>query len=108
MATAHKRPQQSYDPRLRQLVRATGDPTLVVPFGVPRSTARGWLRADSRPVVTAKVCDLDHLQLQHEVLKLRQRNRKLTAVLRLLLTLVRALGGRLERRRLPEGSAKAR
>ena len=50
---------------------------------------------------------MDHVRLQYEVLKLRERNRKLTAVLRLLLTLVRALGGRLERRRLPEGTAKA-
>ena len=106
MATVRKRRQQVYDHRLRQLVRATGDPTLAVPFGVPRSTARGWLCRDSRPVVTAEVLDLDHVRLQHEVLQLQQRNRKLRAVLRLLLTLVRVLGGRLDRKRLPEGTAK--
>jgi hypothetical protein len=106
MSTLRKRPQQSYDHRLRELVRATGDPTLVVPFGVPRSTARGWLRGNSRPVVTADVLDLDHLRLQHEVLKLQQRNRKLRAVLRLLLTLVRVLGVRLDRQRLSEGTVK--
>jgi len=106
MATLRKRPQQSYDHRLRELVRATGDPTLVVPFGVPRSTARGWLRGNSLPVVTVDVLDLDHLRLQHEVLKLQQRNRKLRAVLRLLLTLVRVLGVRLDRQRLSEGTVK--
>lgn len=51
--------------------------------------------------------DLEHVRLQYEVLKLRERNRRLNVVLRLLLTLVRVLGGRLERRRLPKGTAKA-
>ena len=50
---------------------------------------------------------MEHVRLQYEVLKLRERNRKLNVVLRLLLTLVRVLGGRLERRRLPKGTAKA-
>ena len=77
MVTVRKRPQQSYDHRLRQLVRATRDPTLVLPFGVPRSTAQGWLHGDTRLIVTAEVFDLDHVRLQYEVLKLRKRNRKL-------------------------------
>ena len=51
---------------------------------------------------------MDHMRLQAEVLRLRQRNRTLSAVVRLLLALVRALGGRLDRRRLPQGPAKAR
>ncbi len=107
MLYSHTRHQQTYDHRLRDLVRTTGDPDILAEFGVPRSTALGWLRGDYQPVVTADVLDMDHIRLQAEVLKLRQRNRTLAAIIRLLLALVRALGGRLEGRRLPEGSAKA-
>jgi len=108
MPYSHTRRQQTYDHRLRDLVRTIGDPDVLAELGVPRSTALGWLRRDYQPVVTADVLDMDHIRLQAEVLRLRQRNRTLAAVVRLLLALVRALGGRLERRRLPQGPAKAR
>jgi hypothetical protein len=42
--TASGRPQQRYDHRLRDLVHGTGDVTIATDLGVPRSTARGWLR----------------------------------------------------------------
>ena len=107
MRYSHTRRQQTYDHRLRDLVRTTGDPNILAELGVPRSTALGWLRRDYQPVVTADVLDMDHIWLQAEVLRLRQRNRTLADVVRLLLALVRALGGRLDRRRLPQGPAKA-
>jgi len=106
MPYSHTRRQQTYDHRLRDLVRTTGDPDILAELGVPRSTALGWLRRDYQPVVTADVLDMDHIRLQAEVLRLRRRNRTLAAVIRLLLALVRALGGRLEQRRLPQGPAK--
>ncbi len=108
MPYSHTRRPQTVDHRLRDLVRTTGDPDILAEFGVPRSTALGWLRRDYQPVVTADVLDMDHMRLQAEVLRLRQRNRTLAAVVRLLLALVRGLSGRLDRRRLPEGPAKAR
>ncbi len=101
------RHQQTYDHRLRDLVRTTGGADIAAELGIPRSTALGWLRRDYQPVVTADVLDMDHIRLQAEVLRLRRRNRTLAAVIRLLLALVRALGGRLKRRRLPQGPAKA-
>ncbi len=53
--------------------------------------------------------DTDHIRLQAEILRLRQRNRTLAAVVRLLLALVRDLGvGALTERGLPQGPAKAR
>ncbi len=107
MRYSHTRRQQTYDHRLRDLVRTTGDPNILAELGVPRSTALGWLRRNYQPVVTADVLDMDHIRLQAEVLRLRRRNRTLAAVIRLLLALVRALGGRRERRRLPQGPAKA-
>jgi hypothetical protein len=33
---------------------------VVSELSVPRSTALGWLRSESRPVVTAEVPDMDH------------------------------------------------
>lgn len=101
-----KRQQKTYDHRLRNLVRATGDPGVVTEFGVPRSTARGWLRGDCQPVVTADLADSDHIELQAEVVKLRRRNQKLVAIVRLLFALLRALDVRLDQRRLPDGDAK--
>jgi hypothetical protein len=45
------RPQQRYDHRLRNLVHRTGDVTVAIDLGVPRSTARGWLGAAPTVVV---------------------------------------------------------
>jgi hypothetical protein len=86
MNASQKRFQRTYDHRLRNLVRATGDPEIIAAeFGVPRSTALGWLQGDCKPVVTAEVLDMDHTHLQTEVLKLRRRVRRLAAIVRLLL-----------------------
>ena len=108
MASSHTRSQRSYDYRLRDLVRTVGDPEIVAEFGVPRSTALGWLRGDYGPVVTADLLDMDHTRLQAEVLTLRRRIRLLGAIVRLLIALLRALDVRLDRTRLPEGAAKSR
>jgi len=45
-----------YDHRLVQLLRETGDPTIATRFGVPRSTAAGWIRRGPR-TVTALAAD---------------------------------------------------
>ena len=77
-------------------------------LGVPRSTAVDWLRRDRRPVVTGHVSGMETVQLQAEILKLRQCICRLGAVVQLLLALVRARGGHLEQTRLPEGPTRAR
>jgi putative transposase len=102
------RPQQRYDHRLRHLVHCTGDVTVATDLGVPRSTARGWLGPASAVVVCLDVADLSEPELQQEVLKLRRRVQKLTAVLRLVLALLRTSGFRLAEERLPDGRAKMR
>jgi hypothetical protein len=76
------RPQRRYDP-LRNFVQRTGDVTVATDLGVPRSTARGWLRAASTVMVYLDVADLTELELRQEVLKLRRRVQTLTALLRL-------------------------
>lgn len=108
MAASHTRLQQTYEHRLRDLVRQVGDPDIVAEFGVPRSTALGWLRGEYRPVVTAEVLNMDRIRLQAEVLKLRRRVKVLGAIIGLLVALLRALDVRLEGTRLPEGETDAR
>ena len=102
------RPQQRYDHRLRHLVQRTGDVTVATDLGVPRSTARGWLGAAPTVVVCLDVADLTEPELRQEVLKLRRRVQKLTALLRLALALLRTSGFRLTGERLPDGRAKTR
>jgi hypothetical protein len=95
------RRQQRYDHRLRDLVHSTGQATIATDLGVPRSTAHGWLRTAPRVAVTLDVTKLKTSELQQEILELRQRVRKLTALLRLALALLRSSGFRLTHERLP-------
>ena len=55
-------------------------------------TARGWLRAAPRAVVSLEVTTLSEQDLQHEVLQLRRRVQKLAALLRLVLAVLRVSG----------------
>jgi hypothetical protein len=102
------RPQQRYDHRLRNLVQRTGDVTVATDLAVPRSTARGWRGAAPTVVVCLDVADLTEPEFRQEVLKLRRRVRKLAALLRLALALLRTSGFRLTGERLPDGRAKTR
>ena len=90
--TTTGRLQQRYDHRLRDLVRGTGDVTIATDLGVPRSTARGWLRQAPKVVVSLDVTNLRTSELQQEILELRRRVRKLTALLRLTPRLASKLG----------------
>src|SRR6516164_360519 len=65
--------RHSYDHRLRDLVRSTGNIEHATRRGIPRSTARGWLSLRRTRVVTLDVADQDHQRLQREVLALRRR-----------------------------------
>ena len=94
--------------RLRNLVQRTGDVGIATDRGVPRSTARGWLGKAPKVVVSLDVTDLRASELQQEVLELRRRVKKLTALLRLALALLRSSGFTLTHKRLPDGRAKIR
>jgi hypothetical protein len=106
--TTPARPQQRYDHRLRDLVRRTGDVSIATDLGVPRSTARGWLEKSPKVVVSLDVTDLSAPELQQEILRLRRRVKKLCALLRLALALLRNSEFTLTHERLPDGRAKTR
>ena len=55
--------QQRYDHRLRDRVHRTGDVTIATDLGVPRSTARGWLRMAPEVVVSLDVTHLSDVEL---------------------------------------------
>ena len=101
------RPQRRYDHRLREFVYETGDIDHAVRRGVPRSTARGWLTSTPAHVVTAEVFDREPHDLDREVLVLRRRVAQLSALLRLLVVLLKACGISLRQRRVPDGLRKA-
>jgi putative transposase len=106
--TTTGRHQQRYDHRLRDLVQRTGDVTIATNLGIPRSTAREWLRKTPTVVVSLDVTNQKTAELQREVLELRRRVKKLTALLRLVVVLLRTSGFRLTHQRLPDGRAKVR
>ena len=101
------RTQRAYDHRLKDLVRETGDIRLATNQDVPVSTARGWLRRPRKDVLTLDVLDMQEKMLRREVLVLRRRNRKLAAILRLLMVLVRVSGFSLCSGRVPDGNRKS-
>jgi len=84
-----ERPQQVYDHRLRELIRRTGDISLATDLGVPRSTALGWLGGEPQRVVSLDILDMSAAELHDEVVRLRRRLRRLSAVVGLLVSVVR-------------------
>ena len=99
------RMQRKYDHRLRDLVRSTGDIGHAVGRGVPLSTARGWLNSPCTEVFTIDFVDGDVLRLQQEVLALHKRVERLSALLRILVVLLKVSGFSLSRVRLPDGAS---
>ncbi len=97
-----------YDPRVRQLICATGNPGMFPDLNIPKSTIRGWLRGDFRPAVGIEPMSQTEAELHAENAKLRRRVRVLQTTMCLLLVLVRVTGCRLEGERLPDGAAKRR
>jgi len=100
------RSQRRYVHRLRALVKKTGDLDLAVRHGVPRSTARGWRAKPTIEVVSLDVFELDSIQLQHEVIRLRRRIARLGALLRLVVIVLKVSRVSFSRVRLPEGANK--
>jgi putative transposase len=100
------RTQNRYDHRLQEFVRTTQDIRCALKHGVPRSTARSWLTAPRAEVVTVDVLDMDATRLQQEVLRLRRRIQKLTALLRVVLVVLKISGYSLNQTRLPDGNDK--
>ena len=96
-----------YDHRIREQVVRTGNPDLFPEFESPRKTALSWIRRGMREVVTL---DDQGWEPAHHVriAKLERRVAMLSAILRLVLALLRISGYELERTRVPDAADKRR
>ena len=70
-------------------MRQTRDTKIATGLGVPRSTVSGWLNSPVQEIVTHEVFDLDDLQVRRRILNLERRLRIVTAIMVLLLALIR-------------------
>ena len=73
MSSAVPSPRCGYDHRLRALVCQLGHANLLSELDIPRSTTWGWLSRGPATVVTLDVVTKSAMELQAEVVKLRQR-----------------------------------
>lgn len=105
---SNTRTQNSYDHRLRDLVHKTGDIKIAIERGVPRSTARGTPRSSRNKVISIDVFDIERKELEHEVVKLRQTVKKLRAILRLFIVVLKISGFSLSKCRIPDGDDKSK
>ena len=98
--------KKKYDHRLRKLVHETGDISIALRLGVPRSTASAWRKTPPREVITRESFDLSDIQVQSRIQALELQVGTLGAIVTLLLVLVRIAGARLSGERLAEGEDK--
>ncbi len=101
------RSRRSYDHRIREIVCETGNPGIFQHLRIPRSTTASWLSRGRRSVVS--------LDWQHDIASVLDENERLkrhaerqTAIIRLLVVLLKLSGFRLDEQRLPDGTAKAK
>ena len=99
--------RRSYDHRIREIVCQTGNPRIFQHLRIPRSTAASWISRGCRTVVS--------LDQHHDIAAVLDENEKLnrrvlrqTAIIRLLVVLLRVSGFRLDKQRLPDGISKAK
>jgi hypothetical protein len=104
-----RRSSRSYDHRIKEEIIRSGDPGLFPELEIPRSTAASWIRRGLGEVVSLDEGDAGGAAvLRDRVAELEQRVAMLTAVLRLVLALLRFSGFTLEIARVPDAADKRR
>jgi hypothetical protein len=99
--------RRSYDHRIREIVCQTGNPRIFQHLHIPRSTTASWISRGCRSVVSLD-WQHDMASLLDENERLKRRTERQTAIIRLLVVLLKLSGFRLDEQRLPDGKAKAR
>jgi transposase InsO family protein len=102
------RERRSYDHRVKAQIIAADNPNLFPELEIPRSTALSWIRRGLSEVVALDDGFEAEVRLRRRVEKLEHRVSMLTAVLRLLLALLRASGFKLDLIRIPDAEGKRR
>jgi len=99
--------RRSYDHQIREIVCPTGNPRIFRHLGIPRSTTVSWL-SRGRPSVVSLDWQHDMASVLDENERLSRRTERQTAIIRLLVVLLKLSGFRLDEQRLPDGVAKAK
>ena len=90
-------PRKTWDPRIRAQIVATGNADLFPELGIPRSTIATWLRRGEPDVVWL---DDGHeevtVNLRARIAHLEVRVKRLTALVRLVLAVMRVLDARID------------
>ena len=102
--THHER--RTYDHRVKAQIIATRNANLFPELDIPRSTASGWIRRGLGEVVSLDEGLDAESQFRNRVARLEHRVSMLTAVLRLVLALLRTSGFKLDLVRIPEADGK--
>jgi hypothetical protein len=100
-----RRCRRAYDHRIKEQIVRMGDPDLFPELAIPRRTALSWVRRGVGDVVTLEDEDWEPAH-NVRVAKLERRVAMLSAILRLVLTLLRVSGFELERARIPDAANK--
>jgi hypothetical protein len=102
------RSRRAYDHRIKEQIIRSGDPELFLELEIPRSTAVSWIRRGVGEIVSLVPADGGEPALCERIAELQGRVAMLTAVLRLVLALLRVSGFSLEGSRVPDAAGKRR
>ncbi len=98
--------KRAYDTRVREIIARTGNADLFPDLDIPRGTRATWVRRGPRDIVGLDE-ELDaQATLLDRFAKFEHRVRVLTALLRLVLIMLRLSGFRVHMPRIPEGKDK--
>ena len=100
--------RRAYDHRIKEEIVRAGNPDLFPELEIPRSTAVSWIRRGLGQVVSLDQDDEGERALRNRVAGLERRIEMLTAVLRLVLALLRVSGFKLELSRVADAAGKRR
>jgi len=100
--------RRTYDHRVKEQIICTGDPDLFPDLDIPRSTALSWIRRGLGEVVSLDDDREEEAVLRDRVAKLENRVSGLTALLKLVLALLRVSGFKLDSCRVPDATATAK
>jgi putative transposase len=103
----HRR-RRAYDHRVKEQIIGSGNPDLLPALQIPRSTALSWIRRGLGEIVSLDPDNDGEPALRNRVAALERRVALLTAVLRLVLALLRTSGFTLELSRVPDATGKRR
>jgi transposase InsO family protein len=98
--------KRAYDTRVREIIARTGNANLFPELDISRGTRATWVRRGPRDIVGLDEELDEQATLLDRLAKLERGVRVLTALLRLVITMLRLSGFRVHMPRIPEGRDK--